>query len=221
MSDEAMTTDEIGAEWGDEGGAPPKKKGGIPKWVWIGCGGGCLLALIAIAALGIFAFSVGKKFTDPEYAWEQLETLLPYDERPAGYTPLGGGFFKTENYVIKADGSQLFAILMRLPGSSEFDDVFDPDSMSNRGVMGFGEITDAEHGTIELQGRETRCMRFNAWVPESAKEEGYEGASIRVDLKGEGANYVLIQFTLSGDGERVEDEDVIAFLEPFDVWRDR
>ena len=39
-------------EWSEVEEAP-KKKRGIPAWVWWGCGGGCLLATAAMIIVGI------------------------------------------------------------------------------------------------------------------------------------------------------------------------
>ena len=65
-------------------------------------------------------------------------------------------------------------IIIRVPNTGTLDNMFDPESRENKGVFGIGQISNAEEGTIEIQGREARCLRFEAWIPESASEDGQE-----------------------------------------------
>ncbi|MCZ6599202.1 MAG: hypothetical protein O7B99_16300 [Planctomycetota bacterium] len=191
----------------------PKKKRGIPGWVWWGCGSGCLLALAILIIAGIFIGGFIKKTMDPEYAKERIQRLIPFDEWPEGDRPVGGGAMGQETYVIRTNRVDGYRFqVMRVPGMSELDDLFDPDSLANRGVLGFGRIDDPEAGTIELQGRDTRCMWYRAYE---------QGPALRVDLTGDGTHPVVVDAIVRSSEEREKiDPDVIrSFLEPFDVWR--
>ena len=207
-------------EWSEESEEAPQKKRRIPKWVWIGCGGGCLVALILIVVLAIIGGMWVKNMADPEYAWPKVEQILPHDERPEGYTPRGGGLFGREAYIVIVEGLDGVFMVQRFGTNEELDQQFDPDSPANKGLFGLGEISNTEVGTMEIQGRETRFMRFNAWVPESAKEDGQvSGASIRVDVTGNGSIPCQIQITIEGQEDKIPVETVCGLLEPFDVWR--
>ena len=210
-------------EWSAEGEEAPRKKKRVPAWVWWGCGGGCLLAtlvaIIASIAIGKFV----KDSLDPETVWARVHEALPHDQRPEGWNatgmkiPLAG----MGQYILDPPRTDAAMILFTFRGQKEFEDMFDPASPANKGLFGLGEIQTPETGTIEIQGRTVRCLRFQAWLPESAREEGVAGASIRVDLTGNGDQHVMVQVTAEGDQERIPDELVQELLAPFDVWRGR
>ncbi|MEW6073683.1 MAG: hypothetical protein AB1726_13955 [Planctomycetota bacterium] len=210
-------------EWTEEAEEAPRKKRRIPKWVWIGCGGGCLLAVglaVAAAVAGTLFFQKGK---DPEYVWPRVDRVLPFDERPAGYRAYGQSIAGTETWFLLDEAAGRMIFVQVFPNRAALDDLFDPESRSNRGLFGVGGISDAEPGEVEIQGRSTRCLRFFPWVPGSAKEDSDEpqGATIRVDLSGDEERYVSVQITLPTREERVSDELVRELLQPFDVWHTR
>ena len=218
-------------EWDDTGEAPPKKKRRVPLWVWIGCGGGCLLTAVVALVIGIFATKVVKDFKDPDKAWEKVDRLLPYDERPEGYRMVGGyDFFGTGQYIIDPPRPSVQLMVMRYPSARELETMFDPQSIQNRGVFGVNKISHAEEvGTITLQGREARSFRFDSWVPggddENDQPEQQDGEprgipTIRIDVTGRGTTPVLVQIMAHRE-ERVSDELVTELLAPFDVWRGR
>jgi hypothetical protein len=70
----------------------PQKKPTSP-WVWVGCGCGAvvLLAMGALAILTWWGYRTGKEFsesmTDPQKRAAKVQSVLPYDELPAGYYP--------------------------------------------------------------------------------------------------------------------------------------
>jgi hypothetical protein len=65
-------------------------------WVYIGCGCGLIVILIVagVAALTFFGYRKGKEFEesfkDPQKRAAKTREILPYDQLPAGYYPLGG-----------------------------------------------------------------------------------------------------------------------------------
>lgn len=207
-------------EWEEEGDKAPRKKRGIPKWVWLGCGGGCLLAMIAAVIVIILSVQAWKRMNDPEYVWPQVEKILPFEERPAGYDPKGMGFFGTGTYFVEIAGSDCILMVQRHPTQEAFEQQFDSDSMANTGFMGLGKISNAELGTIEIQGREARCMRFHAYTGES-DDERTGGASIRIDLTGNGSVLGAVQVMAPRSVEPITDAKVQDLLAPFDVWRDK
>jgi len=65
-------------------------------WSYLGCGCGLLaaLGLVAAVAFSWFIYRTGKEWqrgiADPRLRAERTRRLLPYDELPAGYHPVGG-----------------------------------------------------------------------------------------------------------------------------------
>jgi hypothetical protein len=168
---------------------------------------------------------------DPEKAWEHTQELLPHDQRPEGWDARGlvlrgfGTIILTPPRQRTPDGKDVPAdgilIVTRFRTREELDAAFDPGSLQNRGLLGFGEIRDPEPGTIEIQGRTVRCLRFKAWLPDYARDEPGDGSSLRVDVTGQGPRPVVVQIVRQGEEEKVPDELAQELLKPFDVWRGR
>lgn len=72
-----------------------EERAGTSPWVWVGCGCAVLVGLVmaAVVALGWWGYKQGKEieagFKDPVKRAERTREVLPYDELPAGYHPLG------------------------------------------------------------------------------------------------------------------------------------
>ena len=198
-------------EWPEE--APAEKKSGVPKWVWFGCGGGCIVALLLAAVASFFFMTFIKDAQDPEKVWPLVAEALPFDERPEGWTVSGGGLMGTNQIVMIPEGGEGMAMLYTFPNSEGLNELFDPESMANNMVM--LSIENAEAGEIEVQGRKARTLRFEAPAPGTDKAI----PSLRIDLTGDGNVYVCLQVFKQGGTEPVADEDVRRMLEPFDVWR--
>lgn len=62
---------------------------------WIGCGCASLVAIfmLGVVAVSVMTYRAGKNLesmtADPERAAEAIREILPYDELPAGYRPVG------------------------------------------------------------------------------------------------------------------------------------
>jgi hypothetical protein len=72
-----------------------EERTGTSPWVWVGCGCAVLVGLVmaAVVALGWWGYRQGKEieagFKDPVKRAERTREVLPYDELPPGYHPLG------------------------------------------------------------------------------------------------------------------------------------
>jgi hypothetical protein len=72
-----------------------EERTGTSPWVWVGCGCAVLVGLVmaAVVALGWWSYKQGKEievgFKDPVKRAERTREILPYEELPAGYYPLG------------------------------------------------------------------------------------------------------------------------------------
>jgi len=206
-------------EWSEEGEAAPKKKGGIPKWVWLGCGGGCLVLVIGAIAMGIGIFMVAKDAADPEKQWPKLQEVLYFEERPADLEMgLGIGIpFLMDQYVLSNDDEQYTATIMNFKSaaSGDFDQMFsaDPDNTP----FNLGAPVEPEVGELGIQGESVRTLRFKTLGGQGAV--GVLGPGIRIDLSRTGRT-MMVELRRMNEDEPLSDESVIAFFAHFDVWAD-
>jgi len=193
----------------------PKPKRRVPVWVWWVGGGGCLMALLLTGALVFFAFGFARQFADPDRAWAEVAEVLPHDERPAGWEATGASVLGIETYVLTGP-DQAGLLLQAFPSSEPLEALFDPQSGQNQGVFGVVGIEEAELGTLELQGREVRCLRFRMGAAQGGN------LAVRIDLSGgRHEAHALVQLTSTGDEARFSDERARELLAPFDLWRGR
>lgn len=206
-------------EWSEESEEAPRKKGGIPKWVWIGCGGGCLLAVVAAIALVVFGAMWVKKGADPEVQWPKLQQVLPFDERP---TDLELGFgtripFIMDQYNLVSASGQYTATVMHFKGAaaSDIEQLLSEDPQG--APFGLGAPVEPEAGELEIQGRSVRVLRFRS-IGGTGMVEGV-GPGIRVDVSSPG-RALVVELRRKGSQEPLTDEELTAFFDHFDVWRD-
>ena len=83
---------------------------------------------------------------------------------------------------------------------SDLDQFMEPGSMAN--IV----TTDEVAGELEVQGRTVRTLVY--------RQTGLHG--LRADLSGDKPPYFGLSLL---DDEPIEPEELIRFLEPFDVWR--
>lgn len=199
------------SDWGES--VPPKRR--IPGWVWWVGGGGCLLALLLAGVLAFFVFGLARQIGDPERAWAEVAEVLPHDERPAGWEANGASVMGIETYVVTGPDGLGF-LLQAFPSGEPLEALFDPQSGQNQGAFGVGGIEEAELGTLELQGRAVRCLRFR--MP--ATQGGH--FALRLDLSGGPHEpHALVQLTGTAEETRVVDEHAREALAPFELWRGR
>lgn len=202
-------------DWGEAGEAPPARKRRIPSWIWWGCGGGCLLALLVAAGLGLMGYRIFREGTDPEKQWPRLQQVLYFEQRPEGLE-LRFGFNLGMDQFHLTDGASLEAAVAEYPSSAteEYRRLMDPDLDM---PFGLGKPVDPESGTIVVQGKEVPFLRFSRVEPEP--EDAGRGAGIRVDLTGDRARPRTLELRRR-KAARIEDAEVEAFLAPFDVWKE-
>lgn len=206
-------------EWSEEGEEAPKKKGGVPKWVWIGCGGGCLLAVIGAIAIGVAGFLFVKDAANPEKQWPRLQQVLPFQERPTDLQ-LGVGMsipFVMEQFVLQNDKDKYTATVMNFKAgaSGDFDQMFraDPDNAP----FGLGAPVEPQVGEITVQGKSVRYLRFKTLGGQGMVDQ--LGPGMRVDLSRPGRT-LLVEFRRVGSTDPITDEEVTAFFAHFQVWAD-
>jgi len=206
-------------EWSEESESAPKKKGGIPKWVWIGCGGGCLLLILGTIAVTIAGAIWVKDAADPEKQWPKLQQVLPFEERPATLD-LGMGMgipFVMDQYVLSNHAEKYTATIMnfKAAASGDFDQMFraDPDNAP----FGLGAPVEPEVGELGIQGESVRTLRFKTLGGQGMVDQ--LGPGIRVDLSRPGRT-LMVELRRMGNQDPLTDESIIAFFDNFDVWAD-
>ena len=204
-------------DWGEE---QPAKKRGVPSWVFWGCGGGCLLAILAVVGMLAFGGSVLREAFDPEQAWDGVAKLLPHDERPADWEAYGTSRFGIGFYVLRPPGPKAVLIVQSARDPREVDAQLTPNSPANAAWRWVLEgVRDHEAGTIELQGRTTRSLRFSGTFAGEG-EDRFAATGLRIDASGSGAPTVL-HVVLAATEEASIEERTRELLAPFDLWRGR
>ena len=201
------------SEWGEA----PQPKRRIPTWAWWTCGGGCLVVLLAGAAIAFFLVNTARKATDPVRVWAGVAEVLPHDEPPEGWeATMGFSVMGVGQYQLSTPepAGCLFQI-QTFPDAAQIDLAFDPDSPQNVGLFGIGELREAEEGDFVLQGREVRCLRFLGGVPGMKS-----GAGARLDLSGGASPHAYVQILFARASEKPTDEEIQELFLPFDVWRE-
>lgn len=196
---------------------PPKKK--VPTWLWF-CGGGCLLALILgiIAVVWVMAFV--KDSRNPEKQWPKVAQVLPYDERPTDMTLEWGSQFGVEAYAFN-DARGFVEVLFRFDRAKAGEvqeKLMNPDEEG--GIFGAGARRNLKMGTISVQGRELKILRFDQMKAKDGGNEDVkvgEGPTALVDLTQEGGAPTIIQITRTTGKDPITDEDVLGILKPFHV----
>ncbi len=205
------------ADWEQSGTEQPKKKG-IPKWLLWGCGIGCLGTIVLVAVATVVGVGFVQDAMDPEKQWPKIEKVLPFDERPAHLELQAGIPLPGISQFIMHDTKLNAIATLRVLGGAQagsYDQFF---SASGGGFAGMGSAIDPEPGTLEIQGREVRTLRFSRISPQPGSSIG---PGIRIDLSEEGNDYVMVELQSMGHENVLTDEDIQSFFEPFDVWRGR
>lgn len=201
-------------DWGEGGAAAPKKRR-IPKWAWWGCGGGCLLVTLVVAIASFLMYRAVRDGMDEEKQWPRLQEVLAYEQRPANISIEIGLSYGADQFHLVDRESDLRAALVEYPssGRDDYEQLLDPD-FDLAGI----KLVEAEAGTLTIQGREVRCLRF-ARIDSRFDYRG-GGPGIRVDLTGDRPRPRTLELVRASDGERIEDAEVEAFLAPFQVWKE-
>jgi len=196
-------------DWVEE---PPRRKG-LPRWVWITCGSGCLLTLIAAAVLGIVGYKAYQSGTDPSVQWPRVQALLPFDERPPHLELQFGLSFGMDQIHLLDTEAGLQAVLNASPQREVVTELMSAEPRSSF-LADLGKPVDARFDEIELQGEPVRRMRFSSIVG-----QGQLGPGVRLDFGSRGEKFLVVE--LRAAGHEVGDEEIRSFFEPFDLWRER
>lgn len=231
--------------WSTEVERPPKK--GVPRWL-VGCGIGCGLLMVLGLVLGVFLWRGLARLQDQDLQWENLGTVLPVSSRRDDFRVFGvPGFVPgfRDMWILGSLDQTRSVIVLTLdsdPPPRDWAVLFDPEAgveeqPENMDVSGF---QDAELGSLSIQGRELRVLRYRTdpmdegggATPDAETDaepslfervrEGIEAATrysaARIDATPlSGDPLILIEYHRNDSLERIEDAELIEFLSTFDL----
>lgn len=216
--------------WAADAADQPVKKS-LPKWVWF-CGGGCLLALLAVVGLFAWGAIAIKNASDPVKNEAELQKVLPHDPLPPTMQLMFHSSIGMEQFVIQ--DSRQFQLQIQVHEGSNAGDVRKQMFESEKpqipeNVGGMMRFADMSKGTVEVQGREIPVLRMRMeftgvakdLMPKEAEEK--MGPMLFADVTPEGVpdRVVLLQLTKQEAAERVTDDEVRDLLAPFHIGPDR
>ncbi|MCB9916210.1 MAG: hypothetical protein H6828_13865 [Planctomycetes bacterium] len=203
-----------GEEWADEPEVP-KKKGGLPGWLWF-CGGGCLIAVILAVLGAAFFWGRVKEGLDPDVQWAKMDQYLEYDARPDDWSIVFGMNFMpgTEDMFtfMGPSGTMVNLMILKASQAKGREEIFSQD-FSGGGFAGINKVSDLQVGEVVVQGRTLPVVRF------TQKPLGQPTqAQAMVDITPEGDNrFFLAQFVHAQSTDAVSDETIVDFLKPFRI----
>ena len=201
-----------GEEWVDTPEVP-KKKGGIPGWLWF-CGGGCLIAVVLAVVAGFFMVGRFKQSMDQDAQWEKLAATIEMDARPEGWIIVGMDFVPMipfDGFVFTDSGGRTFNLMILPPKEAgEMEEVFSGD-FEGGSFLGMQSMEVESQGTIDIQGKEFPIVRFTQTVVVQGKQNG-----ALIDITPEDStDFWLLQAVVPGSQGAVTDEYIGKFLAPF------
>ena len=224
------------SEWSEEMAEPPKK--GIPVWVW-GCGGCGLISMILVIVAVAKGFEMVQEMTDPDIVWANVDEVLPFDERPAGFQAYGGAMFGSGGFAIINTKENLMAIIFDLEleagDDSEMDELFSGGVFKRDNKFGMTNVKDITPITLTVGGQEVKALRFRSSdeinIPMvQTKKSGGEAWVLLVDLSREEGRLRMIEIIdmkpheSNDEEETLEDAQMIGqelsdrFFAPFNPW---
>ncbi len=205
-----MTAD----EWAD-GPEIPKKKRGLPGWLWF-CGGGCLIAVVLAVVGGFLMVGRFKQAMDQDAQWEKLAQTVEMDARPSGWMIVGMDFVPMipfDGFVFTDNTGRTFNLMILPPKEAgEMEEVFSGDFQGGS-FLGLQSMEDVTQGTIQIQGKEFQIVRFTQEVVVQGKQNG-----ALIDITPEDStDFWLLQAVVPGSQGAVTDEYITNFLAPFHI----
>ena len=212
-------------EFGDLSELPPAPKKGVPGWLWF-CGGGCLLMTVIAIVLVFLGIGLFRDATNPDVQWPKLQERLATDEIPESHNLIVGIQWPVVAYTIEYDDSHLGIIVdLEEATAAEREKIFS-EEFSDEDLGLVDDVEDAEQGLVVVQGRELSVLRFQGSYKGQPGNSGADmerqGHFAMADLTPEGAEGLLMLLLIKNEGdERISDEELGEFLEPFHIGPDR
>lgn len=226
--------------WGSDHLEAPKKRK-IPLWL-LGCGGGCMFFVGALAVAAIWVFPKAERWVgglnEPEQQWPRVADVLPFDAPPQGFTIQRLPFPIVNLWQLESDSQDLYVGILSAPQDKEWG-----NWLSNPKEAPFFDVVQgawrSEDGTLIVQGRELRCTRYSRGDTPSEPVEGppqepraremelEKGLNARPVLLGGGIGIdvtpeqsprrILVWIFRRSPSGSVSDEEARQFLAPFQI----
>jgi hypothetical protein len=215
--------------WAEDSAEKPVKKS-LPKWVWF-CGGGCLLALIAVVAAIAISVMYVKKGVDPAVTEPALQKVLPHDELPASMRIVFYNRIGMEQFTIQ--DSRKYQLQIQVHTGKQADNarkqMFDSDKPQIPADMGVMKFQDMTKGEVDVQGRTITVVRlrmeFSGLMKDMMPKEAQDqlGAMLWADVtpEGEHERLVLLQIVKQVKADTITDDELRDLLAPFHIGPNR
>lgn len=187
---------------------PPKKSGGIFKWVLLGCGG---IVLIGAAVIGFIGYQAYKSFsTDPAKVEASAQEILKFDP-PAGYR--GQMAMSMMGFKMIALGSQTehgsMIMLMTIPGGKGNQEQLKTQMNANLEKQGQANASVEQRPAEKFK---VRGQDINAQVNLVTPKQG--GAPmLQYMLAPDGANGDTVLLVIQGGEKSITHDWVQKFLD--------
>lgn len=200
----------------------------IPKWLRISVAAVLGLIVLLIAG-GLWLRGYVKRMADPEVQWAAIREVIAVDEPLPPYGVAGmPPFWSMQTWSLFDPAGDRFGMLLHDDGGAgarRRRKMFDPETRELPGKS-LGPGVPLEHGTILVQGRDLRWIRFTSPEAREGAESGTSrdrsGPTILVELsRQDGEEFLGFIMVAEGEGGRVEDAQIVDFLKPFHVGPDR
>ena len=199
--------------------APRKKKGGIPTWVWVGCGGGCLLIIIAIVVLGFLGKQFVENAMDPEKQLPNLQQVLPFEEQPANLEMnMGMDMFGAFQQYVLTDTDTGYMAIVYVFGAEAEQEVYEllkENPRSSRFTKGMGSLEGFEEISMQLQGEKVRGIQFTGV---KGPEQDVVGSGARINLHEAGIDGCVVELRKPGEDEPPSELEIEEFFAVFNLF---
>lgn len=234
-----------GVVWTEEA-EEPRRRRGIPTWLWVSAAGCLGFVVLLILASGWLIGFVQRRI-DPREQWAAIREVIAVDEPPPPLFVFGPPRMKgMKSWWMTDPNGTRQAMLYHLRGDGagrikeELRGARIPDAFGSR----LQPQVPVESGAIMVQGRALPFVRCRFQGRDANSEEkkgrfdfrigprrtgsgsrvraGLVGPAILVDLSAEASPEFLGLVLVTPDGAgRIEEAQVIDFLRPFHVGPDR
>ena len=194
------------AEWAGEN--PPPKKKAVPTWLWF-CGGGCLLAVVALVIVVMLAMKEIEFMGDTDKQWELLEDRIPFvEEQRPEWDMIGGTRIPFNGWMLTDAGTAIMIMDIGTGDSEEVRNQFFDENFDGS-VFGMGGQDDKTVSTLEVQGTTVDVSQYT-------QTQGGTTSSIAIiDITAEeDVGLLLLMLTEPNSSDGFTDEKITSFLEP-------
>lgn len=214
-------------QWAEDGQDKPLRKQ-LPKWVWF-CGAGCVLALIATAAIVFFSVKAAKQMMDPAHGWSELQKIIPADDEHPELTAMSMPMPVMNMSMVMVIGPDRVQMQFQHHTGSNAEksrrELFESDEPKFPENMVVMKFTDLEKTEVEIQGRQVRGFRMKTEITgfmrsvagKEAPEADQYMMFLDVTPEGRTDDLVLLQIQRPSTAGPFTEEELNALLAPIHI----